>query len=195
MALIIDIETTGLPNRKDSTIVIGLFSYHSDGTTIKEELIINLNEDVIGGPYDEGLSDCDNGHNIIIKKYRSKVSELCRIYDLLGYEYGYGNELKSFFYKQNNFNEDQIQFKIFDLKNCEHHQKISELRKTQSNLLHDRCYEIQYSKFFWCLENSINPNFDYVFWIDAGLSHSGLIPPKYLDQTNLAHFNLQYKTS
>lgn len=68
----------------------------------KEELIINLNEDVIGGPYDEGLSDCDNGHNIIIKKYRSKVSELCRIYDLLGYEYGYGNELKSFFYKERN---------------------------------------------------------------------------------------------
>jgi len=93
------------------------------------------------------------------------------------------NDLKSFFYKQNKFNEDQIQFKIFDLKNCEYHKKISELRKTQSNLLHDRCYEIQYSKFFWCLENCNNSDFDYVFWIDAGLSHSGLIPPKYLDQT------------
>ena len=93
------------------------------------------------------------------------------------------NDLETFFYKQNNFSEDQIQFKIYDLKNCEFHNKISELKKTQSNLLNDRCYEIQYSKFFWCLENCDNPNYDYVFWIDAGLSHSGLIPPKYLYQT------------
>jgi len=93
------------------------------------------------------------------------------------------NDLKSFFYKKNNFTEDQIQFKVFNLKDCQFHNKISELKKKQNNLLNDRCYEIQYSKFFWCLENCNNSDFDYVFWIDAGLSHSGLIPPKYLDQT------------
>ena len=93
------------------------------------------------------------------------------------------NDLENFFYKQNKFTENQIIFKIFDLKNCEFHKQITEKKNLQQNLLKDRCYEIQYYKFFWCLENCKDNNFDYVFWIDAGLSHCGLIPPKYLNQT------------
>jgi len=127
-----------------------------------------------------GGRDSRDGH------YKNSLKSLLKMSDAKFICYTSENQLedlKTFFYKQNKFNEDQIQFKIFNLKNCEYHQQISELRKTQSNLLQDRCYEIQYSKFFWCLENCNNSDFDYVYWIDAGLSHSGLIPPKYLDQT------------
>jgi hypothetical protein len=45
--------------------------------------------------------------------------------------------------------------------------------------LSDRCYEIQYSKFDWF--NYEDKSYDYYFWIDAGLSHTGIIPDKHLD--------------
>lgn len=91
------------------------------------------------------------------------------------------DEIKRFFYDDNKFTEDQIEFKIFDLKKCEYHQKITEVKKTAQNVLGDRCYEIQYQKFNWCLENC-DDDTEYVFWFDAGLSHTGLIPNRYLDQ-------------
>ena len=40
-----------------------------------------------------------------------------------------------------------------------------------------RCQEIQYLKTFWM--NKVE-NYDYVFWIDAGISYSGLIPDRHL---------------
>ena len=43
----------------------------------------------------------------------------------------------------------------------------------------DRCYEIQYNKFFWI---DLIPNletYDRVFWIDSGLSHGGIFHEKY----------------
>ena len=91
------------------------------------------------------------------------------------------DEIKRFFYDNNKFTEDQIEFKIFDLRKCEYHQKINKVKKTAQNVLGDRCYEIQYQKFNWCLENC-DEDTDYVFWFDAGLSHTGLIPNRYLDQ-------------
>lgn len=91
--------------------------------------------------------------------------------------------LRNFFYEENKFNESQIEFKSFNLRGNEYHYKIQEIKKTQNNLLKDRCYEIQYSKFYWCLEFCDSDKFDNIFWFDAGLSHSGLIPPKYLNTT------------
>jgi hypothetical protein len=66
-----------------------------------EEIIINLKEELIGGPYKEGLVECDNGEFINIKEFKSLVSELSRTYDLLGFEFVYGNEIKSYYQKRN----------------------------------------------------------------------------------------------
>jgi len=46
-------------------------------------------------------------------------------------------------------------------------------------------------KFIWCLEESTSH--DYTFWIDAGLSHCGLIPNRYLAKEGI--HNSQYYTS
>lgn len=92
-------------------------------------------------------------------------------------------DLRNFFYAINNFNESQIEFKTFDLKDTLYHNKIKKIKKIQELTVNDRCYEIQYSKFFWCLDFCDFDDYDNIFWFDAGLSHSGLIPPKFLDYT------------
>lgn len=45
-----------------------------------------------------------------------------------------------------------------------------------------RCQEIQYLKSFWMkdIENYVNLKYEYVFWMDIGISYSGLIPDKHL---------------
>lgn len=45
-----------------------------------------------------------------------------------------------------------------------------------------RCQEIQYLKTFWMkdLENYVKQKYEYIFWIDIGISYSGLIPDKHL---------------
>ena len=42
--------------------------------------------------------------------------------------------------------------------------------------------QIQYSKFHWWWNE--DKSYDYYYWIDAGLSHTGLIPNKYLVGTH-----------
>jgi hypothetical protein len=46
----------------------------------------------------------------------------------------------------------------------------------------DRCVEVQYSKFHWWWNE--DKSYDFYYWIDAGLSHCGLIPVKYLVGTH-----------
>ena len=87
--------------------------------------------------------------------------------------------LKDFFYVKNNFNENQIIFKTFDLTQCEFHQDIQRLKGLSNNVLKDRCYEIQYNKLFWLDSISNLEEYEKVYWFDAGLSHGGLFPEEY----------------
>ncbi|MHA8109444.1 hypothetical protein [Aquirufa sp. A-Brett2-W8] len=68
-----------------------------------DEIIINLKEELIGGPYND-WAECYAGHNINLEEYESLVCELCRSYDLLGFEYGYGNEIKPYYKKERDEN-------------------------------------------------------------------------------------------
>jgi hypothetical protein len=57
----------------------------------------------------------------------------------------------------------------------------------------DRCFEIQYNKFFWFDLIPDKENYDKIYWVDAGLSHSGLFPSIYsfgLGQERYYFFNL-----
>ena len=87
--------------------------------------------------------------------------------------------LIEFFYKQHQISQEKLKFVVFDLNNNEYSQYINEVKNVDSIRTSDRCYEIQYSKFSW-FKNE-DKSYDYYFWFDAGLSHTGLIPDKYLN--------------
>jgi hypothetical protein len=86
--------------------------------------------------------------------------------------------LKSFFYEENSISPEKLEFKVFNIADTKFKDLIN-LRKNVDQIKQgDRCIEIQYSKFsWWWNEDKI---YDYYYWIDAGLSHCGLIPNKYL---------------
>ena len=90
-------------------------------------------------------------------------------------------ELKKFFFVENEIKEEQLEIIPFDLENHFFKKLFDEYKNFESAKTSDRCIEIQYMKFFWCLKH-LN-GYDKVYWIDAGLSHCGLIPNKYLSLT------------
>lgn len=92
--------------------------------------------------------------------------------------------LRNFFYGEHNISEDKLTIKSSDLRNFSLTTKINNIKNIEETKKSDRCVEIQYSKFIWSLEESINSNYDYVFWIDAGLSHAGLFPIKHMNQND-----------
>jgi hypothetical protein len=90
--------------------------------------------------------------------------------------------LKDFFYKQNNISEDKLKFSVFDIANCKFKDLINSRKNVEEIMKGDRCIEIQYSKFSWWWNE--DKSYDNYYWIDAGLSHCGLIPLKYLPESN-----------
>ena len=88
--------------------------------------------------------------------------------------------LKEFFYSQNNISENQLKFQVFDLENCKFKDLINSRKNVDDIKRGDRCIEIQYSKFSWWWNE--DKSYDNYYWVDAGLSHCGLIPLKYLDE-------------
>ena len=90
--------------------------------------------------------------------------------------------LKEFFYIQNNISEDKLKFSVFDIANCKFKDLINSRKNIEEIKKGDRCIEIQYSKFSWWWNE--DKSYDNYYWIDAGLSHCGLIPLKYLPETN-----------
>ncbi len=88
-------------------------------------------------------------------------------------------ELKRFFYTDNNISENKLEFKVFNLKDTNYFSKIQKIKKIDEVKKSDRCYEIQYNKFFWLDSIENLKDYDRVFWIDAGLSHGGIIDSKY----------------
>jgi hypothetical protein len=87
-------------------------------------------------------------------------------------------DLENFFYYINGISKNQLKFKTFDLKKTKYFKTISKFKNLDEVREGDRCYEIQYNKFFWMMNEDWS--YDYYYWIDAGLSHCGVIPDKYL---------------
>ena len=92
------------------------------------------------------------------------------------------DSLKLFFYDEHSISPNKLKFEVFDIQNT----KFKDLIKLRKNVEQikqgDRCIEIQYSKFSWWWNE--DKSYDYYYWIDAGLSHCGLIPVKYLTGTH-----------
>ena len=87
-------------------------------------------------------------------------------------------DLKNFFYILHNVSEEKLKFEVYDLTNSDYADVLNPMKEQSIASVSDRSYEIQYSKFSWY--NKEDKSYDYYFWFDAGLSHTGLIPDKYL---------------
>ena len=92
------------------------------------------------------------------------------------------SSLKSFFYEENSVSENQLKIEIFDIWNCKYKNLINPKKNLELVKRSDRCIEIQYSKFAWWYNE--DGTYENYYWIDAGLSHCGLIPIKYLDSSS-----------
>lgn len=86
--------------------------------------------------------------------------------------------LKEFFFVENSVSKDQLEFRVFDISNTKFKDLINKYKNIQETKSSDRCIEIQYSKFHWWWNE--DKSYEYYYWIDAGLSHCGLIPNRYL---------------
>lgn len=91
------------------------------------------------------------------------------------------DELKKFFYDENNITQTKLTLVPYDLKEHYFRNLFEKYKDYEGAKNSDRCIEIQYMKFIWCSMEDMS--YDYYFWIDAGLSHCGLIPNKYLTLT------------
>jgi len=85
-------------------------------------------------------------------------------------------DLKNFFYNQNGVGRELIEFKSFNLTDSKYFNIIKSKKNIDSMKTFDRCFEIQYNKFFWVENLSEVDEYDRVYWFDAGLSHAGLFP-------------------
>jgi hypothetical protein len=86
--------------------------------------------------------------------------------------------LKEFFYDEYKISEEKLKFSVFDISNSKFKDLINLRKNVEEIKKGDRCIEIQYSKWSWWWNE--DKSYDYYYWIDAGLSHCGLIPLKYL---------------
>lgn len=101
------------------------------------------------------------------------------------------DDLKTWFYDKHNVDPKVLEFKVFDLSETKHYDKIQEIKDVEHVKKWDRCHEIQYNKFFWAKLIEDRHDYDRVYWIDAGLSHGGLFPEKYqVGDVWESHFNI-----
>jgi hypothetical protein len=90
------------------------------------------------------------------------------------------DDLKDFFYEKNLISQDRLKFKIFNLQNSQFQNLIVKYKNEEEVKKSMRCCELQYLKFHWI--SNLNKNYTHTYWIDAGLSHCGLFPNKFLDK-------------
>lgn len=88
------------------------------------------------------------------------------------------------FLGEEQFNK-QIKVMAFDLYQSPFYELIKSIKTYEQGYKSDRSYDLTIAKFIFLQKvielNCFNSN--YIFWMDAGLSHSALFPYKYLDNT------------
>lgn len=102
------------------------------------------------------------------------------------------DRLVSFFYVEHKIHQDKLKIVKFDLHQNEFSELIKNHKNYEATKTSDRCIEIQYMKFIWPLMEDMS--YDYYYWMDAGLSHCGLIPNRYLANTG-THNSQYYESS
>jgi len=83
-------------------------------------------------------------------------------------------------------NDRNITFHVQNLQDLDFHSEVNYVRDRKDDLYRqtpdwmNRCVEIMWGKFLF-IKNVIqdNPNMEYVYWIDAGISHAGIIHSRF----------------
>lgn len=96
---------------------------------------------------------------------------------------------------------DNLRFVSYNLEDLPFSQKLTEIRKEKSDMFVDnpswkhRCAEIMWGKFVWIkhIAEQLDDE-EYLFWIDAGISHDGLIPASRYNSSYGRHFPNQSTT-
>jgi hypothetical protein len=101
------------------------------------------------------------------------------------------DDLQNFFYNENNVDKNKLNIVKYDLNNHHFLNLFKKYKDYDGARKSDRCIEIQYMKFIWFRNEDLS--YDNYFWIDAGLSHCGLIPNRYLEKHGI--HNSQYYSS
>jgi hypothetical protein len=101
------------------------------------------------------------------------------------------DDLENFFYDQYKIDKNKLKLIVFDLNNHHFLDLFKKYKNFEQAKAGDRCIEIQYMKFIWF--NNEDMSYDHYFWFDAGLSHCGLIPNKYLAENGI--HNSQFYSS
>lgn len=154
---------------------------------MKIKIVTSIYSDLYGTKYGGRIGRRDH--------YRWSLMSLLKMTDADFVCYTSNNEyeeLCSFFYEQNNVNKEKLVIKKFDLEDTDVISVIKKWKDYNSVRTSDRCLEIQYMKFYWSIREI--DGYDYTFWFDAGLSHCGLIPNKYLTHPP-SHNQRQYYES
>jgi hypothetical protein len=73
-----------------------------------------------------------------------------------------------------------LTLKIFDLENHNWKELFDQYKDYEEAKRGDRCIELQYMKLYWLKEENTD-GYDRIYWFDAGLSYTGIIPDKYID--------------
>jgi len=85
--------------------------------------------------------------------------------------------LVDFFHTQELISPSRLAFVEYPLETSIYAEKLRNIRQKFRIAPTDRCQELQYMKLNW-IDNE-DGSYDRYYWIDAGLSHCGLIPPEY----------------
>jgi hypothetical protein len=85
------------------------------------------------------------------------------------------NEINGYLGKYEN-----LTIKTYDLNNHYWKDKFEQYKDFDDAKKSDRCLEVQYMKLYWMNEEATS-EYNRVYWFDAGLSYTGLIPDKYME--------------
>jgi len=75
-------------------------------------------------------------------------------------------------------NNEKIKIKVYDLYSDINHNFFQKKIKENNIKNSFRCYEIMHGKIKW-MNNHVNDGYEYIYWVDVGLSHAGLFPIRY----------------
>jgi hypothetical protein len=70
---------------------------------------------------------------------------------------------------------ENVKIIIYDLFSHPYHEYF---QKHMNGVKTDRCYEVMHGKQMW-MSNHTSDGYDFIYWIDCGLSHEGLFPKRY----------------
>lgn len=127
--------------------------------------------------------------------YYSSLKTLARMSDANFIVYTNEAEKLSIFLKDNIDSNTNITLIPFDLKSAPHQEKIQKLKNIEEMKQSFRCFELQYLKIYWLLNHLPKNDDDYIYWFDAGLSYSGLIPDKYLNVSGTTYYDKYFNSS